>query len=221
MSEDVKAPPLVFHPLTEGQARDIADELMTIPGLRTEALPGIAADLVDWCQGFSFDKERYIPEQQALWLVSRLRNTWTEWHGTAEMKIIFDNKFTIAPPDPADEWRRQAKAEEKDRTRDHQTPAQIECAKIMAKAARHWDVDVPARAAAVKRILKTFDLSQVDFPQRWWAEREAGFSLTRDQLREVNDWLEAVEDPYQVGNRKKTTQYEVDRKDRERREMVQ
>lgn len=90
--------------MTEDEAIEAVSPLKTLPFCPdSEGLRAVARDLVIWCQGF----QGWQPHQQALWVVQQIRNTWDRWHGSKLMREIFDQKFTVHPPDPVDEWRKQ------------------------------------------------------------------------------------------------------------------
>jgi hypothetical protein len=91
--------------MTYDAARELVNDLKTLPFCPdSDGLKAVAHDLVAWCQGF----QGWTPEQQAMWTVQQIRNTWDAWHGSKAMREIFDGKFTMHPPDdPTEEWRRQ------------------------------------------------------------------------------------------------------------------
>jgi hypothetical protein len=90
--------------LTYDQAREIANNLKTLVFCPdTDGLKAIAEDLVGWCQGF----QGWAPDQQAMWVVQEIRNQWDKWYGSKAMREMFDQKFTIHPPDPIEAWKKQ------------------------------------------------------------------------------------------------------------------
>jgi hypothetical protein len=42
-----------------------------------------------------------------MWAVQEIRNQWDKWYGSKAMREMFDQKFTLHPPDPIEGWRKE------------------------------------------------------------------------------------------------------------------
>ena len=88
---------------------DLKQALFFARGLTTaghpfgeDAVTHTAQDLQSWCKGAILDGAVWTPEAQAAWLVRYIRENWTSWTGTADMRALFLQKFQPAKTlDPA------------------------------------------------------------------------------------------------------------------------
>ena len=82
----------------------LARRLKSIPGLswEDEVTQGIAEDLMHWCHGAILNGRCWSAETQAEWLVTEVREQWTQWLGTGAMLAIFRQKFP--PTSAGNEW---------------------------------------------------------------------------------------------------------------------
>jgi len=76
-------------------AISLARSLTTIKGCSRfeDAINATAHDLVRWCKGAVIGRQIWSPEDQALWLVTEARETWSEWTCTADLRTLFRKKF--------------------------------------------------------------------------------------------------------------------------------
>lgn len=83
------------EPLDFDQAKRYAQMLTAIPECTRfdSALDAIAADLVEWCTGYVSRDQLWQPAEQAAWLVTEARKTFTKWAGTGELYDLFSRKF--------------------------------------------------------------------------------------------------------------------------------
>jgi hypothetical protein len=79
---------------------DMKQDIFYARGLTTNGHPfgedaviHTAQDLQAWCKGAILDGAVWTPEAQASWLVRHIRENWTTWTGTADMKALFMQKF--------------------------------------------------------------------------------------------------------------------------------
>ena len=115
--------------------------------------------------------------------ISQLMEDCTRVPACAELKAALISRT----PDTEPTWRREVPSS--------RGPASYawnafiaENEAIMVRAQQN-EKDRDEKDKQVREYLHIRDFMDVDFPQRWWAERQLGFPLEPIQNQDVDDWL--------------------------------
>ncbi len=84
------------YEISDALALELATTLKLIPGFPWDALGPMAECLQRWCKGGVFQGQEWPPEAQARWLVTQAVDSWEEWNGANDLRVLLRSKFN--PP---------------------------------------------------------------------------------------------------------------------------
>ena len=87
--------------LSDDLALKLATTLKLIEGFPWDGVKAMAEALQRWCKGGVFNGQQWPAEAQARWLVTQAVDTWEEWNGANDLRVLLRSKFD--PPKPANE----------------------------------------------------------------------------------------------------------------------